>query len=206
MRTRVKICGITRVEDARLAVAAGADAIGLVFHAASPRHLAIDRAQAIARAVPAFVTVVGVLVDPDPARVREILATVGLDLLQFHGAEPAEFCRAFGRPYIKAVCMRAGVDLHAIDTAYPDARALLLDSFDPAAAGGTGRTFGWERIPRDLRLPLILAGGLTDANVAQAIAALHPHAVDVSSGVERAPGIKDADKIAEFMRRVSETR
>lgn len=204
MRTRVKICGITRVEDARAAVAAGADALGLVFHADSPRHIEPEAARAVAAAVPAFVTLVGLFVDPAPEQVRQALSAVPLDLLQFHGQEPAQQCRAYGRRYIKALRMVPGLDVDAAARVYPDAAGLLLDAYRPGVAGGSGETFDWTRVPRDLPLPLILAGGLTPDNVGDAVRTLRPYAVDVSSGVERAKGIKDATLIEAFMRRVAE--
>lgn len=200
MRTRVKICGITRPEDARAAAAAGADAIGLVFVDASPRRLDPERARAIVAVLPPFLKVVGLFVDAPPAQVRAVLGAVPLDLIQFHGRETPEFCRAFGRPYLKALRMGPGVDVAAEAGRYPDAAGLLLDSFHPQLAGGTGETFDWSRVPRDLGRPLVLAGGLTPENVAAAVAAVRPYAVDVSSGVESAKGIKDAAKVAAFVR------
>lgn len=202
-RTRVKICGITRVDDAREAVRLGADAIGLVFHPPSPRHVNLSQAREIRAAVPAFVTVVGLFVDAEPERVREAVAAVPLDLLQFHGAEPPEYCRAQGRPYMKAVRMREGVDLRLECVRYGDAAALLVDTYRPGVAGGTGETFDWSRIPRDLGLPLVLAGGLAPGNVDAAVRQVRPYAVDVSGGVEAAKGIKDPAKMQAFIRGVS---
>jgi len=204
MRTRVKICGITRVEDAAAAVGAGADAIGLVFHRPSTRRVEPEQARAIARSVPAFVTVVGLFVDPDPSAVREILGEVPLQLLQFHGNETPDLCREFGRPYIKALRMAAGADVQGFARRYEDAAGVLLDRHDRSAPGGTGKTFDWRRVPGDVALPVILAGGLTPANVGQAIAAVRPYAVDVSSGVESVRGVKDPDKIAAFMHSVQQ--
>jgi phosphoribosylanthranilate isomerase len=206
MRTRVKICGITRVEDAAVAVDAGADAVGLVFHRPSARRVEPEQARAIARSVPAFVTVVGLFVDPDPAELREILAEVPLQLLQFHGNETPDLCREFGRPYLKALRMAAGADVRNLAQRYEDAAGVLLDSHDPSAPGGTGKTFDWRRVPSDLDLPVILAGGLTPDNVARAIAAVRPYAVDVSSGVESVRGVKDPDKIAAFMHSVQQAQ
>lgn len=203
MRTRVKICGITRLEDALAAAAAGADAIGLVFVDASPRRVDPARAQAIITGLPPFIKVVGLFVDAPAERVRAVLGAVALDLIQFHGRETAEFCRAFGRPYLKAVRMSAEVDLRAEAGRYADAAGLLLDSFHPQLAGGTGETFDWVRVPRDLDRPLILAGGLTPENVGAAVAAVRPYAVDVSSGVESAKGIKDAARMTAFVRAVA---
>ncbi|MDD3448144.1 MAG: phosphoribosylanthranilate isomerase [Gammaproteobacteria bacterium] len=201
-RTRVKICGITRADDAREAVRLGADAIGLVFHPPSPRHVNPPRAREIRAVVPAFVTVVGLFVDAEPDLVREAIASVPLDLLQFHGAEPPEYCRSLGRPYMKAVRMREGVDLHAECARYGDAAALLVDTYRPGVAGGTGETFDWSRIPRGLELPLVLAGGLDPGNVDAAVRQVRPYAVDVSGGVEAAKGIKDPAKMQAFIRGV----
>ena len=202
MRTRVKICGITRVEDAQAAVAAGADAIGLVFAEASPRRVTPEQARALAAAMPPFITVVGLFVDMPASRIRDILGQVPLNLLQFHGNETPEDCRQFGRPYIRAIRMAPGVDILAEARRYAQAAGLLLDAYDPQVAGGTGATFDWTRVPRDLNKPVILAGGLTPENVARAIQAVRPYAVDVSSGVEQSKGIKDAAKIAAFIRTV----
>ena len=201
-RTRIKICGITRVDDAREAVRLGADAIGLVFHPPSPRHVSLSQAREIRAVVPAFVTVVGLFVDAEPERVREAVAAVPLDLLQFHGAEPPEYCRSQGRPYMKAVRMREGVDLHSECARYSDAAALLVDTYRPGVAGGTGETFDWSRIPHGLGLPLVLAGGLDPGNVDAAVRQVRPFAVDVSGGVEAAKGIKDPAKMQAFIRGV----
>lgn len=196
---RVKICGITRVEDGLAAAAAGADAIGLVF-AESSRRVSPAQAQAIVRALPPFIKVVGLFVDAGEAEVKEVLRQVPLDLLQFHGRESPEFCRAAGRPYIKAIAMQVGKDVTVEAARYPEAAGLLFDAYHPALAGGSGETFDWERVPRDLRQPVILAGGLTPENVAAAVRAVRPYAVDVSSGVEVSKGIKSAEKIAAFIR------
>ncbi len=204
MRTRIKICGITSLEDAHAAVHAGADAIGLVFHDASPRHVAVETAHAIAWALPPFVTVVGLFVDAPAERIAAVLDAVPLGLIQFHGAETADDCRRYGRPYIKAIPMRADVDLAHAAAAYPDAAALLVDSHHAAMAGGSGETFDWTRLPASLGRPLVLAGGLTPGNVAQAVAMVRPYAVDVSSGVEKRRGVKDTDKMAAFVRAVVE--
>ena len=204
MRTRVKICGITRLEDAVAAVRAGADAIGLVFDPQSPRVVSVEQAAAIARAVGPFVTVVGLFVNAASASIREILRAVPVALLQFHGSETPDQCRLYHLPYIKAVRMQEGVDLHAQARAFSDAAGLLLDAYVPQLAGGTGHTFDWTRIPRDLTKPVVLAGGLNPVNVSQAVQIAQPYAVDVSSGVEAAKGIKDADKIEAFVRAVKE--
>lgn len=201
MRTRVKICGITRAEDGVAAAAAGADAIGLVF-AASPRRVDAAQAQAIRTVLPPFVTAVGLFVDADPDDILAVLERVRLDVLQFHGDEPPEACAGFGLPYIKAIRMREGVDLRAEAERFADAGALLLDSCVPGKAGGTGQAFDWGRVPRDLGKPVILAGGLTPGNVAQAVRTVRPYAVDVSGGVEREKGVKDAGKIAAFIEQV----
>jgi len=202
MRTRVKICGITRVEDALAATAAGADAIGLVFDERSPRCASLAQAEAVARALPPFVTVVGLFVNAARDRVEEVLSRVPLDLLQFHGTETPEQCRVHRRAYIKAIAMKPDVDLIAMQARYADATGLVLDNYSPAAAGGTGEVFDWMRVPANLSKPVILAGGLTPANVAQAIRALRPYAVDVSSGVEQSKGVKDAGKISAFLEAV----
>jgi phosphoribosylanthranilate isomerase len=213
-RTRVKICGITRVEDGIAAAHAGADAIGLVFWSGTPRRVTFDQARAIVAALPAFVTVVGLFVDPRPDAVSEALAAVPLDLLQFHGDERPELCASFGRPYIKAIPVRPGVDLLQYAARFGAAHGLLFDAFQEGGLpGGTGTTFDWTQLPPQLTDPLsrrlILSGGLTPQNVAAAVRQLHPWAVDVSSGVEVTEangkprkGIKSATKIAAFIREV----
>jgi phosphoribosylanthranilate isomerase len=200
--TRVKICGITRIEDGLAAAQAGADAIGLVFYAKSPRHVAVAQARAIAASLPPFVTSVALFVNPSPAEVDAVLGMVPIDLLQFHGEESPDFCRSFARPYLKAVRVRPGVDLVKYATAYPDARGLLLDAYVEGQPGGTGESFDWGLIPHDLPLPVVLSGGLHAGNVAAGIRQVKPWAVDASSGVEAAKGIKDAAKIAAFMQGV----
>jgi phosphoribosylanthranilate isomerase len=202
MATAVKICGITRVEDGLAAARAGAHAVGFVFYRASPRCVDIACARTIVERLPPFVTAVGLFVDPQPEDVARVLREVPLNLLQFHGAEPPQLCARFGLPYIKACRVVAGTDLLQCAAVYRSAKALLLDAFDESAHGGTGRSFDWRLIPRDLPLPVVLAGGLTAANVGAAIRAVRPWAVDVSSGVEREKGIKDSAKIAAFMRGV----
>jgi phosphoribosylanthranilate isomerase len=199
---RVKICGITRAEDAQAAVRMGASAIGFVFWERSPRNISPDKAGEIISMLPAFVTTVGVYVDPVRDWVIETSSRAGLNLLQFHGDEPPDFCRQFSLPYIKAVRVKEGVDLIQYATRHGGAKGLLLDTFVEGAPGGTGQEFDWSLVPRDLRLPLILSGGLHAGNVARAIGQVRPWAVDVSSGVEASRGIKDADKIAAFMRGV----
>jgi phosphoribosylanthranilate isomerase len=202
MRTRVKICGITRIEDATAAARAGADAIGLVFEPKSPRYVKPDQAQAIMRALPPFVTVVGLFVNAAPDTVETVLNRVPLDLLQFHGDETPEQCRRYHRPYIKAIHMRADVNLHDQAHRYADAEGLLLDTAAANVAGGSGQTFDWSLVPADPGKPVILAGGLTPENVAEAVRKVRPFAVDVSSGVEQSKGIKDAQKISAFIEAV----
>jgi phosphoribosylanthranilate isomerase len=197
-RTRIKICGITRAGDARAAVALGADALGFVFWARSARALTPASAAPIIAALPPFVAAVGLFVDAGPDEVRAALAA-GCDLLQFHGEEDPDFCASFGRPWLKAVRVDAGTDLHGLARRYAGARGLLLDARVEGVPGGTGQTFDWQLVPRDLSLPVVLAGGLDAGNVAQAIRTLRPWAVDVSGGVESAKGIKDAAKIAAFI-------
>lgn len=198
-RTRVKICGLTRPGDVEAAVAAGADAVGLVFHPASPRFVTVDQAAELCRVLPPFVAAVGLFVDAPGQRIRAVLDRVPLDLIQFHGEEPPDLCASFGRRWIKAIRMRPGLDLTAQAGVYSGAAGLLLDAFDPVLAGGTGKTFDWGCIPDALGSPLVLAGGLTPDNVAEAIRRVRPFAVDVSGGVESAKGIKDPAKISAFM-------
>ncbi len=202
MPTRVKICGITRPEDGAAAARLGASAIGLVFYDRSPRAVGIAQAQAVLQALPPFVTTVGLFVDAEARWVEEVLAAVPLDLLQFHGDETPEQCGRFHRPYIKAVRMRPEVDLAEYARRHHNARALLLDTYQPGLPGGTGESFDWGRVPAQLDKPIVLAGGLTPANVAAAITAARPYAVDVSGGVESAKGIKDAAKMAAFIKEV----
>lgn len=200
MRTRVKICGITRPEDGAEAARLGADAIGLVFYAKSPRAVTLQQAKTVVDALPPFVTTVALFVDPEPAMVEAVLNAVAPDLLQFHGSEPPEFCNQFGRPWIKAIPMRDETDLGAEMERYRQGRGVLLDTYRPGVPGGTGESFNWDLIPTHLADRIILAGGLTPANVAEAIARVHPYAVDVSGGVEASKGIKDAAKMAAFIR------
>jgi phosphoribosylanthranilate isomerase len=204
MRTRVKICGFTRVEDVVYAAHSGIDAIGLVFYPPSPRHVEIEQAIKIVNALPALTSVVALFVDEQEARIREVLARVSIDCLQFHGDEPAEACRIYGKRYIKAVRMRDGIDISALALHYHDAAGLLLDAFHPGAKGGTGSQFDWELIPRQCSLPVILAGGLDETNAKQAVQTVRPYALDVSSGVEAEKGVKDLLKIAAFIKQVNE--
>jgi len=199
MATAVKICGITRVGDALAAARAGATYIGLMFYAPSPRSITPAQAREIIGALPASVTPVGVFVNPGEAEVRATLAEAPVPMLQFSGAESPEFCRRFGRPYIKAVHMRAGVDLLQYARDYHDARALLLDAYVEGLHGGSGVTFDWDLIPRGVPLPVILSGGLTAENIKNAVRGARPDGVDVSSGVESAKGVKDAARIAAFI-------
>jgi len=199
MPTAVKICGITRPEDALAAARCGAHAIGLVFYRPSPRYVTPDKARDIIRKLPPFVTTVGLFVDAPAGEVSDVLSVAPVNLLQFHGAETPEFCRRFGLPYLKAVRVRAGVDLLQYASDYHDAKALLLDAFVDGTHGGTGETFDWNLVPRGLPLPVVLSGGLDAHNVADAIRKVRPWAVDVSSGVETGKGIKDAAKITAFM-------
>jgi phosphoribosylanthranilate isomerase len=205
---RVKICGITRVEDALAVAKSGADAIGLVFYEKSPRHVSIEKAAQLASALPPFVTVVGLFVNASAKAVRETLDSVSLDVLQFHGDETPEFCEQFHKPYLKAIRVKPGVDLLQCAALFHSAQGLLLDAHVEGVPGGTGAVFDWTLIPANLPLPLILSGGLDVENVAAAIRQVRPYAVDVSSGVEAGrgintlKGIKDAAKIARFMHEV----
>ncbi len=204
MRTRVKICGFTRVEDAVHAAHLGVDAIGLVFYPPSPRHVEIEQAVKIVNALPAFTSVVALFVDEQEERIREVLSRVSIDCLQFHGDEPAEACRTYGQRYIKAVKMHDGIDIGALALHYHDAAGLLLDAYHPDAKGGTGTQFDWKLIPRQCILPVILAGGLDETNAKQAVQTVRPYALDVSSGVEANKGIKDSLKMAAFIKQVNE--
>lgn len=197
---RVKICGITRIEDALAAAAAGADAIGLVFYAKSPRAVDIEQAREILAALPPFVTSVGLFVDAERSELERILASVPLDLLQFHGDESVQQCEAFGRPYIKALRVKAGDDIAAQVARYPSAQGILLDAYVEGVPGGTGEAFDWSLIPQALSKPLILAGGLRPDNVAEAVSRVRPYAVDVSGGVEASKGVKDVEKVGAFIR------
>ncbi len=197
-RTRIKICGLTREADVVAAVEAGADAIGFVFYPPSPRYVSPERAAALCALAAPFVTPVGLFVNEAPARIREILDQVPLQLLQFHGDESEADCLAPGRPYIKAARMRPGLDLVDYAACFPSARAMLVDAFVEGYGGG-GKVFDWSLIPPEFDRPLVLSGGLDESNVGEAIRRVRPQAVDVSSGVEAAKGIKDAAKIARFV-------
>jgi phosphoribosylanthranilate isomerase len=202
-RTRVKICGITRAEDAAAVVIYGADALGLVFYPDSPRHVTLEQARAIAGTVAPLVTIVGLFVNPSPEVVRTVLDTVPLGLLQFHGAEANDHCKRFGLPFIKSIAMGDDVDVLSRMQGYPDASGFILDAWQPQQHGGGGKTFDWDRVPDSSPAPVILAGGLTPENVSLAIRSTRPYAVDVSSGVETLKGIKSAEKIAAFMKGVA---
>ncbi len=200
--TRIKICGITRVEDALAAAYSGADALGLVFYDKSPRYVTLQQAALLAAVIPPFVTLVGLFVNPSAEAVQEILQQIPLDVLQFHGEEEPKFCAQFHRPYLKAVRVKNGVDLVQCAARYKDAQGLLLDAFIEGTHGGTGVSFDWTLIPHNLPRPVVLSGGLYANNVADAIKQVRPWAVDVSSGVEAAKGIKDAAKIVAFINEV----
>lgn len=204
MRTRVKICGLTRIEDAQAAAGLGVDAIGLVFYPPSPRNVDIAQARCIIDSLPPFVTVVGLFVDEDPQRVAVVLDSVRIEVLQFHGDESPGYCQSFGRAYIKAVRMKPGTDLLKLASEYRSSSGLLLDADDPSAKGGTGKGFDWALIPPACPLPVILAGGLNPGNAREALRQVQPYGLDVSSGVEAAKGIKDAQKMAAFIKEVQD--
>ena len=201
MHTRIKICGITHLDDALKAIEFGADAIGLIFVEKSPRYASLTDARFIAESLPPFVTVVGLFMDASEETVREALKVVPLNLLQFHGDESPEFCEQFELPYIKVLKMRENVNVVSFAQEYPNAAGILLDTYSKAG-GGSGQTFDWNLIPDDVPLPLILAGGLNPDNVASAVETVKPYAVDVSSGVESEPAIKDHKKIEQFIKEV----
>ncbi len=204
MRTRVKICGFTDVEQAVQAARLGVDAIGLVFYPASPRYVSIAQAQKIVRALPAFTTVVALFVDETPQKIAEVLANVSVDCIQFHGSESAADCRQYAKPYLKALQVNAKLDVKQLAQQYFDAAGLLLDAYHPQTKGGIGEVFDWTLIPPRLPLPVILAGGLSVVNVANAIRTVKPYAVDVSSGVEIIKGVKDVAKMAAFLTQVNQ--
>jgi len=203
-RTRIKFCGITRVEDAMRAAVMGADAIGMVFTARSPRCVAIERARAIRAAVPPFVDVTALFMDDDRDWVEEVVARVQPHYLQFHGEESREECTSYARPYLKAIAMGEGAGALERLAGYPDAAGLLLDGHGLGEAGGSGRAFDWSLVPAAAKQPLILAGGLDAQNVGRAIAVARPWAVDVSSGIESMPGIKDPAAMRAFIDAVRE--
>ena len=203
MRVRVKICGITRIEDAMCAVEQGVDAIGLVFYEPSPRNVNINQAYEIANSVPAFVSVVGLFVNAEPGFIHEVISKVKIDLLQFHGDETPEQCASYNLPFMKAIRVKSDTNLVQCAKDFSAAKGLLLDAYHENAVGGTGQVFDWNLIPKQLTKPIILAGGLNPENIRQAIERVSPYAVDVSGGVEASKGIKDAAKIAAFMHQVS---
>ena len=205
-RTRVKICGITNVEDAIAAVNAGADAIGLVFYAQSPRYVTIEQAQQIVAAMPPFVSVVALFVNASTAEIETVLAQVRIDIVQFHGDETPSDCEQIKLPYYKAIRVKADTNLLQYAVEFKHAKALLLDTYTEAAFGGTGQVFDWRLVPKNLTKPVILAGGLAPQNVSLAIQQVRPYAVDVSGGVESAKGIKDTAKVAAFMQAVNQSR
>lgn len=203
-RTRIKICGITRPEDGVAAAELGADAIGLVFHPASARFVTPNQARQIVRALPPFVVTVGLFMNAEAAAVRAVLDQIPLQLLQFHGDEDPDDCADFGLPYLKAVPMGAGADIGGYERRFATAAGLLLDSHGGERMGGTGQTFDWSRIPTERHKPLVLAGGLHPGNVTEAVRRVRPYAVDVSSGVETAKGVKNAALMRAFIRGVND--
>ncbi|HJN51285.1 MAG: phosphoribosylanthranilate isomerase [Pseudomonadales bacterium] len=203
-RVRIKICGITRLEDARCAVELGADALGFNFYGKSPRHVTVEQVRSITAGLPPFVTKVALLVDPNEEQLRQVLSQLPIDLIQFHGTESAQFCQSFGRPYIKVIRVAEGTDLNEESNRYGSAAAILLDSYVEGVAGGTGRTFDWSLIPKTISQPVVLAGGLNADNISEAIRTVRPFAVDVSGGVEREKGIKDRQAMQRFIKAVSE--
>jgi phosphoribosylanthranilate isomerase len=199
---KIKICGITRPQDGLAVAAAGADALGLMFYDKSPRYVSIEQAQTIVQVLPPFISTVGLFVNPSVEYVQKILAAVPLSCLQFHGQETDEFCQQFRKPYLKAIHVGEDSNIETMISQYPNASGILLDTYVKGVSGGTGVAFDWQVIPRSLTKPLILAGGLTPGNVADAIHMVKPYAVDVSSGVESAPGIKSAEKVKQFCEQV----
>jgi phosphoribosylanthranilate isomerase len=204
MRTRVKICGFTRAQDAVKAAYLGVDAIGLVFYPPSPRHVSIERAMEIVSALPAFVSVVALFVDEQESQIKNVLNKVAIDCIQFHGDENAVDCRKYNKPYMKAIRVKPELDISDIAKQYHDAAALLLDAYHPGIKGGSGNSFDWDLIPQQCDLPIILAGGLQVDNAKRAVESVRPYALDVSSGVETEKGIKDAVKMAAFIQQINE--
>jgi len=200
LRTRTKICGITRLEDAKASIKAGCDALGFVFYKESPRYITFDAFKVIAKALPPFVTKVGLFVNAEPADIQKVIQSGLIDLIQFHGEETPQFCRQFEFPYIKAVGVSLSVNLLQYEKDFYDADALLLDATHEHLKGGTGQTFDWNLIPNSLSKPIVLAGGLTADNVKEAIREVKPYAVDVSGGVEESKGIKNSLKIQAFIK------
>lgn len=202
-RTRVKICGITRIEDALCAVNSGADSLGFVFYDKSPRAIQPSDAALIIQQLPAFVTTTALFVNAEADFIDRVIAKTRIDLLQFHGDETPEFCNSFSRPYLKALRMKPGLDLAAECQRFRSSQAILLDAYRPGVPGGTGEVFDWDLIPDPHPAPVILAGGLTCDNVAEAVKTVQPYAIDVSGGVEQSKGIKDAVKIDKFINEVT---
>lgn len=202
-RTRVKICGITRVEDALVAANSGADALGFVFYEASPRAVSVEQAAKIAKALPAFVSTVALFVNSDTGLINQVIKEIKPSLLQFHGDESPEECESYGHDFIKAVRVKSDTNLIQYALRYQNAKGLLLDAYAKGVPGGTGRIFDWELIPENLPLPVVLAGGLNANNVASAISQVKPYAVDVSGGVEASKGIKDLAKVNAFIQQVN---
>ena len=201
MRTRVKICGITRRQDAEFAVEMGVDALGFVFYSPSPRAVTIAQVKDIIEGLPPFVSIVALFVDASEEEVNNCLSELAIDIVQFHGDESAEYCEQFNKPYMKAIRMKEGVELTELAERYSSSSALLLDSYQPGIPGGTGQAFDWSMI-KDIDKPIILAGGLTVDNVATAIEQVQPYAVDISGGVEQSKGIKEQQKVCDFMQEV----
>jgi len=206
LRTRVKICGITNLEDALVAIQSGADALGFVFYPPSPRNISIEKASDIIKQLPPFVTTVALFVDEQPSQIKKTIDAVKIDLIQFHGNEDEVFCQQFNRPYIKAIRMQGDIDLQQSIIKFPSARALLLDTYVKGIPGGTGESFNWDLVPKQRNKAIILAGGLNAENINLAIKTVKPYAVDVSGGVEKEgiknQGIKDHNKIINFIENV----
>ncbi|MCP3852455.1 MAG: phosphoribosylanthranilate isomerase [Gammaproteobacteria bacterium] len=210
--TQIKICGISSCEDAKLAYDSGADAIGLVFYPPSPRYVKVDKAKEIVDSLPPFITSVALFVNASKEEVNQVIEQVAIDILQFHGDETEAFCASFSRPYIKAIRMKEGLNLHDVEKEYSSARGILLDTYKKGVPGGTGEVFNWDKVPHDLSQAIILAGGLIPDNVANAINTVKPYAVDVSGGVEitttsastsKIKGKKDKYKIIQFINNVN---
>ncbi len=204
MRTRVKICGFTQVDEAVDAAELGVDAIGLVFYPPSPRYVSIEQATKIVKALPAFVTIVALFVDEKESQIKQVINNVSIDCIQFHGDEKPVDCRIYNKPYMKAIRMQPGLDVLEIANQYHDASALLLDAYHPGIKGGSGSQFDWELIPKNCSRPIILAGGLQVGNVKQAVQSVRPYALDVSSGVEKTKGVKDVAKMTAFIQEINE--
>jgi len=203
VRVRAKICGITSLEDAFQAIEAGADALGFVFYPPSPRYISMEHAADICQKLPPFVSRVGLFVDAGRQQIEQACNTLALDLLQFHGDESEADCQGFSRPYIKAIRIQTGADFQHAEAVYPSAKAILVDAYKPGVPGGTGERFDWSLLPANRRKPLILAGGLNEKNIYQAIQSVRPYAVDVSGGVEQAKGKKNHQLVSQFLNEVS---